>query len=186
VRPDNDTSSPGSGSEAYCQTAPDSLHRVELQRPRCRDRSACPRRTHSFPQVAQLVGPNDDVRIPGGSTELDWEVELGVVISRRTSSLDSVENAYAAIAGYMVVTMSANAPSRSSAAGSGRRASRLRPSTQQDHGSSCRTRSTTYAICACGADGHPEAEGPSGGRTTTSGRQSSQAHQARLRWHRRC
>jgi 2-keto-4-pentenoate hydratase/2-oxohepta-3-ene-1,7-dioic acid hydratase in catechol pathway len=103
VRPDNDTSSPGSGSEAYCQTAPDSLHRVELQRPRCRDRSACPRRTHSFPQVAQLVGPNDDVCIPGGSTKLDWEVELGVVISRRTSSLDSVENAYAAIPGYMVV-----------------------------------------------------------------------------------
>jgi hypothetical protein len=86
VRPDNDTSSPGSGSEPYCQTAPDSLHRVELQRPRCRDRSACPRRTHSFPQVAQLVGPNDDVRIPRGSTKLDREVELGVVISRRTSS----------------------------------------------------------------------------------------------------
>jgi 2-keto-4-pentenoate hydratase/2-oxohepta-3-ene-1,7-dioic acid hydratase in catechol pathway len=32
-----------------------------------------------------LIGPNDDVRIPRGSTKLDWEVELGVVIGQRTS-----------------------------------------------------------------------------------------------------
>ena len=32
-----------------------------------------------------LIGPNDDVRIPRGSTKLDWEVELGVVIGKRTS-----------------------------------------------------------------------------------------------------
>jgi 2-keto-4-pentenoate hydratase/2-oxohepta-3-ene-1,7-dioic acid hydratase in catechol pathway len=50
-----------------------------------------------------LVGPNDDVRIPRGSTKLDWEVELGVVIARRTSYLDSVEDAKDAIAGYCVV-----------------------------------------------------------------------------------
>ena len=31
-----------------------------------------------------LVGPNDDVRIPRGSTKTDWEVELGIVIGRRT------------------------------------------------------------------------------------------------------
>src|SRR5262245_46531349 len=30
-----------------------------------------------------LVGPNDDVRIPRGSTKLDWEVELGIVIGAR-------------------------------------------------------------------------------------------------------
>jgi len=50
-----------------------------------------------------LVGPNDDVRIPRGSTKPDWEVELGIVIGRRTSYLDSVEDARAVIAGYVVV-----------------------------------------------------------------------------------
>ncbi len=50
-----------------------------------------------------LVGPDDDVRIPRGSTKPDWEVELGVVIGRRTSYLDSVEEARDAIAGYVVV-----------------------------------------------------------------------------------
>jgi 2,4-diketo-3-deoxy-L-fuconate hydrolase len=50
-----------------------------------------------------LIGPNDDVRSPRGSTKLDWEVELGVVIGQRTSYLDSVDDARAAIAGYVVV-----------------------------------------------------------------------------------
>jgi len=50
-----------------------------------------------------LVGPNDDVRIPRGSTKTDWEVELGIVIGRRTSYLDSIEEARAAIAGYVLV-----------------------------------------------------------------------------------
>jgi 2,4-diketo-3-deoxy-L-fuconate hydrolase len=50
-----------------------------------------------------LIGPNDDVRIPRGSTKLDWEVELGVVIGSRTSYLDTVEDARSAIAGYLVV-----------------------------------------------------------------------------------
>jgi 2,4-didehydro-3-deoxy-L-rhamnonate hydrolase len=50
-----------------------------------------------------LIGPYDDVRIPRGSTKPDWEVELGIVIGRRTSYLDSVEDAAAAIAGYVLV-----------------------------------------------------------------------------------
>jgi 2-keto-4-pentenoate hydratase/2-oxohepta-3-ene-1,7-dioic acid hydratase in catechol pathway len=50
-----------------------------------------------------LVGPYDDVRVPRGSTKLDWEVELGVVIGRRTSYLDSVDDAHDAIAGFVVV-----------------------------------------------------------------------------------
>jgi len=50
-----------------------------------------------------LVGPNDDVRTPPGATKLDWEVELGVVIGRRTSYLGSVDDARAAIAGYVTV-----------------------------------------------------------------------------------
>ena len=50
-----------------------------------------------------LVGPDDDVRIPRGSTKPDWEVELGIVIGRRTSYLDAPEQAREAIAGYCVV-----------------------------------------------------------------------------------
>ncbi|MEV6851811.1 fumarylacetoacetate hydrolase family protein [Actinoplanes sp. NPDC051411] len=50
-----------------------------------------------------LIGPYDDVRIPRGSAKTDWEVELGIVIGRRTSYLDSVEDAAAAIAGYVLV-----------------------------------------------------------------------------------
>ncbi|GAA4357331.1 fumarylacetoacetate hydrolase family protein [Angustibacter luteus] len=50
-----------------------------------------------------LVGPDDDVRIPRGSTKTDWEVELGIVIGRRSSYLDSVDAARDAIAGYVLV-----------------------------------------------------------------------------------
>ena len=50
-----------------------------------------------------LIGPYDDVRIPRGATKPDWEVELGIVIGRRTSYLDSVEGARDAIAGWVVV-----------------------------------------------------------------------------------
>ncbi len=49
-----------------------------------------------------LVGPNDDVHIPRGSTKTDWEVELGIVIGRTCRYLASHEEALAAIAGYMV------------------------------------------------------------------------------------
>ena len=48
-----------------------------------------------------LIGPNDNVRIPRGSTKTDWEVELGVVIGRRTSYLGSVEEARDSIAGLL-------------------------------------------------------------------------------------
>ncbi|GAA3860602.1 fumarylacetoacetate hydrolase family protein [Leifsonia kafniensis] len=50
-----------------------------------------------------LIGPNDDVRLPRGATKPDWEVELGIVIGRRTSYLDSVDDARDAIAGFVVV-----------------------------------------------------------------------------------
>ena len=50
-----------------------------------------------------LVGPYDDVRIPRGATKTDWEVELGIVIGRRTSYLDAVADAAACIAGYVLV-----------------------------------------------------------------------------------
>jgi len=50
-----------------------------------------------------LIGPNDDVQIPRTSTKTDWEVELGVVIGRRASYLESEEEASACIAGYVTV-----------------------------------------------------------------------------------
>ena len=47
-----------------------------------------------------LIGPHDEVRIPRGSQKTDWEVELGIVIGRRTSYLDSVQEAADHIAGW--------------------------------------------------------------------------------------
>jgi 2,4-didehydro-3-deoxy-L-rhamnonate hydrolase len=50
-----------------------------------------------------LIGPNDAVRIPRGSTKPDWEVELGVVIGARSSYLRDEAAAAAVIAGYVLV-----------------------------------------------------------------------------------
>ncbi|MCC0030675.1 MAG: fumarylacetoacetate hydrolase family protein [Brucellaceae bacterium] len=49
-----------------------------------------------------VVGPNDDVVIPRGSTHSDWEVELGVVIGNAAKYV-SVEDALDYVAGYCVV-----------------------------------------------------------------------------------
>jgi 2-keto-4-pentenoate hydratase/2-oxohepta-3-ene-1,7-dioic acid hydratase in catechol pathway len=49
-----------------------------------------------------VVGPDDTVLIPRGSTHTDWEVELGVVIGRRARYLDSADDALSCIAGYVV------------------------------------------------------------------------------------
>jgi len=49
-----------------------------------------------------IVGPNDNVMIPRGSTQLDWEVELGVVIGRTARYVDE-EDALKHVAGYCVV-----------------------------------------------------------------------------------
>jgi 2,4-didehydro-3-deoxy-L-rhamnonate hydrolase len=49
-----------------------------------------------------LVGPNDDVLIPRGSTKTDWEVELAIVIGRRCSYLETPADAISVIAGYSV------------------------------------------------------------------------------------
>jgi 2-keto-4-pentenoate hydratase/2-oxohepta-3-ene-1,7-dioic acid hydratase in catechol pathway len=49
-----------------------------------------------------VVGPDDDVLIPRGSTMTDWEVELAVVIGRRARYLDSPDDALAHIVGYAV------------------------------------------------------------------------------------
>lgn len=55
-----------------------------------------------FKHPNTVVGPNDDIVYPPRATQLDWEVELGIVIGARTSYLDSVEDALRHIAGYVV------------------------------------------------------------------------------------
>jgi 2-keto-4-pentenoate hydratase/2-oxohepta-3-ene-1,7-dioic acid hydratase in catechol pathway len=49
-----------------------------------------------------IVGPYDDVAIPRGSEKTDWEVELGIVIGRRASYLDSPAEARAHVAGFVM------------------------------------------------------------------------------------
>jgi 2,4-diketo-3-deoxy-L-fuconate hydrolase len=52
--------------------------------------------------TSAIVGPNDDVEIPRGSSKTDWEVELGVVIGqggRYISEADALQH----VAGYCVV-----------------------------------------------------------------------------------
>jgi 2-keto-4-pentenoate hydratase/2-oxohepta-3-ene-1,7-dioic acid hydratase in catechol pathway len=49
-----------------------------------------------------LAGPNDPVTIPRGSTKTDWEVELGVVIGKRASYLDSPAESLDHVAGFVV------------------------------------------------------------------------------------
>jgi 2-keto-4-pentenoate hydratase/2-oxohepta-3-ene-1,7-dioic acid hydratase in catechol pathway len=53
-------------------------------------------------QVSCIVGPFDDVVKPDVSDQLDYEVELGVVIGRRCKNV-SIEEARSVIAGYVVV-----------------------------------------------------------------------------------
>jgi 2-keto-4-pentenoate hydratase/2-oxohepta-3-ene-1,7-dioic acid hydratase in catechol pathway len=55
---------------------------------------------HKHPNT--IVGPDDDVRIPRGATQTDWEVELGVVIGTRVRYLDSPADALRHVAGYVV------------------------------------------------------------------------------------
>jgi len=49
-----------------------------------------------------IMGPNDDVVIPRGSTCTDWEVELGVVIGETARDV-SVDEALAHVAGFIVI-----------------------------------------------------------------------------------
>ena len=52
--------------------------------------------------TSAIVGPDDDVEIPRGSTRTDWEVELGVVIGtggRYIAEADAIQH----VAGYCVV-----------------------------------------------------------------------------------
>jgi 2-keto-4-pentenoate hydratase/2-oxohepta-3-ene-1,7-dioic acid hydratase in catechol pathway len=54
-----------------------------------------------FKSTTAIVGPNDDVVIPKGSTKTDWEVELAVVIGKRASYVDE-RAALGHVAGYLL------------------------------------------------------------------------------------
>jgi 2-keto-4-pentenoate hydratase/2-oxohepta-3-ene-1,7-dioic acid hydratase in catechol pathway len=49
-----------------------------------------------------LIGPNDDIHLPPGSTHLDWEVELAVVIGTACHALGSPHEALDHVAGYTI------------------------------------------------------------------------------------
>jgi 2-keto-4-pentenoate hydratase/2-oxohepta-3-ene-1,7-dioic acid hydratase in catechol pathway len=54
-----------------------------------------------FKSTTAIIGPNDDVTIPKGSSKTDWEVELAIVIGKKTSYIDE-KDAEKHIAGYML------------------------------------------------------------------------------------
>lgn len=54
-----------------------------------------------FKATSSIIGPNDDIIIPKGSTKTDWEVELAVVIGK-TASYVSEEEALNHVAGYVL------------------------------------------------------------------------------------
>jgi 2-keto-4-pentenoate hydratase/2-oxohepta-3-ene-1,7-dioic acid hydratase in catechol pathway len=55
-----------------------------------------------FKAETSISGPNDNIVTPKGSTQLDWEVELGVVIGRKARYVDA-KAALRHVAGYCVV-----------------------------------------------------------------------------------
>jgi 2,4-didehydro-3-deoxy-L-rhamnonate hydrolase len=55
-----------------------------------------------FKATTCIVGPNDNVMVPKDSTQLDWEVELGVVIGR-TARHVAEKDALRYVAGYCIV-----------------------------------------------------------------------------------
>ncbi|WP_454884716.1 fumarylacetoacetate hydrolase family protein [Sphingomonas oryzagri] len=52
--------------------------------------------------TSAIIGPDDDVEIPRGSTRTDWEVELGIVIGAVAKYVDEAD-AEAHIAGYCLI-----------------------------------------------------------------------------------
>ena len=54
-----------------------------------------------FKATSAVVGPNDDILMPKGSTKTDWEVELAVVIKKKATYI-SEDEAMDYVAGYML------------------------------------------------------------------------------------
>ena len=49
-----------------------------------------------------VIGPNDEVLVPRGSTKTDWEIELAVVIGRTAHYVADHAEALACVAGYAI------------------------------------------------------------------------------------
>ncbi len=54
-----------------------------------------------FKATSALIGPNDDIMLPKGSTKTDWEVELSIVIGKKASYVEEA-NTVDYIAGYVL------------------------------------------------------------------------------------
>ncbi|WP_282143728.1 fumarylacetoacetate hydrolase family protein [Cellulophaga baltica] len=54
-----------------------------------------------FKATSSIIGPNDTVILPKGSTKSDWEVELAIVIGKKASYV-SEEDALDYVAGYVL------------------------------------------------------------------------------------
>ena len=54
-----------------------------------------------FKATSALIGPNDDIMLPKGSTKTDWEVELSIVIGKKASYVEEANTADY-IAGYVL------------------------------------------------------------------------------------
>jgi ureidoglycolate lyase len=52
--------------------------------------------------TGSIIGPNDDVHLPEGSTKSDWEVELAIVIGERCAKVSKAD-AMNYVAGYTIV-----------------------------------------------------------------------------------
>ena len=52
--------------------------------------------------TTSIAGPNDDIIVPKGSTKLDWEVEIAVIIGTKAKEIEE-KDAGKYIAGYCVV-----------------------------------------------------------------------------------
>ncbi len=56
---------------------------------------------HFIKSSRSVIGPDDPIEIPSGSTKLDWEVELVAVIGRKTRNI-SIDDALTCVAGYTI------------------------------------------------------------------------------------
>jgi 2-keto-4-pentenoate hydratase/2-oxohepta-3-ene-1,7-dioic acid hydratase in catechol pathway len=90
----------------YCAGANYADHVAEMAAGQGRDPEPDPhtlglKAWHFIKSSHAIVGPNAVVKIPSESHKMDWEVELALVIGKKSKDL-TAENALDAVAGYMV------------------------------------------------------------------------------------
>jgi 2-keto-4-pentenoate hydratase/2-oxohepta-3-ene-1,7-dioic acid hydratase in catechol pathway len=90
----------------YCAGANYSDHVAEMAAKQGRDPEPDPHTLglkpwHFIKSSHAVVGPNSAVAIPAASKTMDWEIELALVIGKKSKDL-TPENALASVAGYTV------------------------------------------------------------------------------------